>query len=252
MNKEIVIAAYDKSLEWTKDINSDVKITVYRKGNVLPLSDNEIYIEPNKGRCIHTFFNHIYSNYDNLSDYTFFVQDYPFDHWGNLLHILNSDVSEIEKNASLTIGGYYGYHNNTLGTAWNMTPSLQFSNGVVISCFSDGYPQEKNQNINLDIYWKLFFSESCNPPTVYNFMPTGDFWITRQLNQIKNKELYKQISIYEFMPGGHFVITKEQIRIRSKDFYKQIIDLLLNDDNIPWIIERLECYIFNKNYKTNI
>ena len=41
--------------------------------------------------------HYIYSNYDNLSDYTFFVQDYPFDHWGNLLHILNSDVSEIEK-----------------------------------------------------------------------------------------------------------------------------------------------------------
>lgn len=223
MSKEIVIAAYDKSLEWVKNINSDVKITIYRKGNVLPLSENEIHIEPNKGRCVHTFFNHIYSNYDNLSDYTFFTQDFPFDHWGNLLHILNLDVSEIEKNATLTIGGYHGYHNNTLGTAWNMTGSLQFGNGVVISCFSNGYPQDTNPNINIDKYWKILFSNLYNPP-----------------------------SVYEFIPGGHFVITKEQIRIRSKNFYKQIIDLLLNDPVSPWIIERLECYIFNKNYKTNI
>ena len=182
MKKEIVIAAYDKSLDWIKEINPEIKITVYRKGEVLPLGENEIKITPNKGRCVHTFFNHIYLNYDNLSDYTFFAQDFPFDHWGNLLHILNSDISEIEKNASLISDGYYGFHNNTFGTAWTMTPSYQVGNGGVISCFSNGYPQDLNPKINVDKYWRLLFLDT--PP-----------------------------SIYEFIPGGHFVITKEQIRI---------------------------------------
>ena len=221
MQKEIVIAAYDKSLDWINEINPEVKVTVYRKGDVLPLKDNEIKISPNKGRCVHTFFNHIYLNYDNLSDYTFFVQDFPFDHWGNLLQILNSDVNEIEKNASLVIGGYYGFHNNTFGTAWNMNPSHQVGNGLVISCFSNGYPQDLNPNINVDSIWELLFS-----------------------NQKPNN--------YEFMPGGHFSITKEQILIRSLDFYKFILNLLENDITMPWNIERLECYIFNKNYKTKI
>ena len=27
-------------------------------------------------------------------------------------------------------------------------------------------------------------------------------------------------------------------------------DLLIEDDNSPWMFERLECYIFNKNYKS--
>ena len=253
MTKEIVIAAYDKSLDWIKEINPEIKVTVYRKGEVLPLAENEIKITPNKGRCVHTFFNHIYSNYDNLSDYTFFVQDYPFDHWGNLLHILNSDVSEIEKNASLTIGGYHGFHNNTLGTAWSMSPSLQFGDGVILTCFSNGYPQDLNPKIDVDKYWKLLFSDIHTLPSVYEFMSNrgfGDFMIDRKLKQIQNKEWYKQISIYEFIPGGHFVITKEQIRIRTKEYYKRIIDFLIEDENRPWMIERLECYIFNKNYKS--
>jgi hypothetical protein len=221
MKKEIVIAAYDKSLDWIKEINPEIKVTVYRKGEVLPLAENEIKITPNKGRCVHTFFNHIYLNYDNLSDYTFFAQDFPFDHWGNLLYILNSDISEIEKNASLISGGYYGFHNNTFGTAWTMTPSYQVGNGFIISCLSNGYPQDLNPNINVDKYWRLLFSDTLNPPP-----------------------------FYEFMPGGHFVITKEQIRIRTKEFYEKVINFLLEDENSPWMFERLECYIFNKNYQT--
>jgi hypothetical protein len=223
MLKELVIAAYDKNLDWITEVDRNVKITIYRKGEILPLRENEIKITPNKGRCVHTFFNHIYTNYDNLSDYTFFVQDFPFDHWGNLLYILNSDVSEISRNASLTIGGYYGYHNNTLGTAWTMDPSYQFGNGFVISCYSNGFPQDLNPNINVDKYWRLLFSDIHSPPPMY-----------------------------EFMPGGHFVITKEQVRMRSKEFYKKIIDLLIEDDNSPWMFERLECYIFNNNLKTNL
>lgn len=223
MKKEIVISAYDKSLDWIKQINPEVTVSVYRKGEVLPLSEKEIKIEPNKGRCVHTFFNHIYSRYDDLADYTFFVQDYPFDHWGNLLHVLNSNVDEIHKNAALIIDGYYGFHNNSLGTAWQLYRSQHFNKGFVLQCLSNGHPQDLNPNINVDKYWKILFSNQHNPPP-----------------------------FYEFMPGGHFVITKEHAKIRSKEFYNQIINLLIEDENCPWMMERLECYIFNKNFKTNL
>jgi hypothetical protein len=223
MNKEIVIAAYDKSLDWVDNINPEIKKTIYRKGDFLPLKDNEIKITPNKGRCVHTFFNHIYLNYENLSDYTFFVQDYPFDHWGNLIDVINSDVSKIETLSSLKIEGYFGFHNNTLGTSWQMYESQQVGNGLILSCQSNGQPQDLNSNINLEEYWKILFLDEHNPP--HN---------------------------YEFIPGGHFVITKEQIKIRSKEFYKQVITLLTDNEYSPWIFERLECYIFNKNYKTKL
>jgi len=41
MEKEIVIAAYDKQLDWLNTINEDVKKTIYRKGEALELKDYE-------------------------------------------------------------------------------------------------------------------------------------------------------------------------------------------------------------------
>lgn len=220
MSKEIVIAAYDKSTDWLNYLNSNIKKTVYRKGNKIPLGKEEIFIELNLGRCVHTFFNHLYENYDNLSEYTYFAQDYPFDHWGNLIDVINGNPLNMEKNAELRIGGYYGYHNNTLGSAWDMIKSQQFGNGKVLVCSSNGYPQDKNPLIDVDRYWNILFK---SPKPNY----------------------------YEFIPGGHFCITKEQVHLRNKEFYQKIIHLLIEEETAPWMIERLECYIFNPEFKTN-
>jgi hypothetical protein len=221
MTKELIIAAYDRNLDWVSSLNSDVKQTIYRKG--VKGSENEIFIEPNLGRCVHTFFNHIYLNYDNLSDITLFGQDYPFDHWGNIIEAANGGIDFCDKNASLIIGGYYGFHNNTLNTAWKMHPSTHHESGEIIHCNSLGEPQAKlgTYNINMDKIWGEFFTQS-HP------------------------------NRYEFMPGGHFAITKEHVKIRSKAFYKSIVDYLINDIDSPWIVERLECYIFNPKYKTKL
>lgn len=226
MSTELVIAAYDGYIDWLDDIDKKVKVTVYRKGNEPKQREDEILLEPNKGRCVHTFFNHLYTNYDNLSDYTFFAQDYPFDHWENIIEILNDGRPETyEATAQLKIGGYYGYHFNTItipsprgGCMWNLSESKQHDKGKVLVCNSNGFPQDLNPNIDVDLYWKKLFTSS-----------------------VPNE--------YEFMPGGHFGITKKHAQLRSKDFYKQIIDLLLQDIYSPWIIERLECYIFNPKIK---
>jgi hypothetical protein len=217
MRKEIVIAAYDKPLDWLSQINEDVKKTIYKKGNSLPLKDNEILIEPNIGRCVHSFFYHIYNNYDNLADVTYFGQDFPFDHWGNMIEIVNGDMSTLEK-AELKIGGYYGFHNNTFGSAWPMYPSHQFGGGVCLNCQYNGSPHDSGMNV--DNIWSILFS-SARPNS------------------------------YDFIPGGHFAITKEQVRKRSKELYKKVLDLLEQQEKAPWEIERLECYIFNENHQTN-
>lgn len=220
MTKEIVIAAYDKDLSWMNLFNSDIKKTIYRKG-VRSANDGEIFIELNMGRCVHSFFNHIYTNYDNLSDYTFFAQDYPFDHWENLIDVINND--SWERDATLKIGGYYGFHYNTIGSMWSMYPSSQFGGGAIISCLSNGVPQASPSvfKINLNEAWNIFFDH-----------PNPD--------------------IYEFMPGGHFGITRDHARTRTRDFYKSVVDILVNDPDIPWVIERLECYMFDTKFKTKL
>jgi hypothetical protein len=219
MSKEIVIAAYDKDLSWMSGFNSDVKKTIYRKGDILPLNFDEIKVETNVGRCVHTFFNHITKNYYNLSDFTFFAQDFPFDHWEDIIEVVNGDYDIFKSKAKLNIGGYFGYHFNSIGTMWYLPPSKQFGNGNVLSCFSNGHPQDSNPNINVDLYWDMLFDEP-------------------------------KPHMYEFMPGGHFGITKEHAQLRSLNFYKTITNMLEDNVNSPWIIERLECYIFNPKFKT--
>ena len=223
--KEIVIAAYDKELTWMEGFNPDIKQTIYRKGEKTD-NPNEIFIEKNAGRCVHSFFNHIYTNYDNLSDHTFFAQDFPFDHWEDLIYVVNSDVETFKNRAALNIGGYYGYHFNTItipsekgGIMHTMYPSQHHGDGKIISCYSNGMPHDHNSNINVDLYWDMLFDEP-------------------------------KPSIYEFIPGGHFGITKEHAHIRSCEFYKKICELLIDNETAPWMIERLECYIFNSKYKT--
>ena len=220
MTKEIVVAAYDRDLSWMDKFNHDVKKTIYRKGKKSD-NENEIFIEPNRGRDVHTFFNHIYINYDNLSDYTFFVQDNPFDHWEGVIDVVNGDMDNLDEFVSLKIGGYYGFHYNTAGNAWNMWDSQHFGGGKIIACFGNGMPQDHNSNINVDDTWDILFDMN-HPP------------------------------IYEFIPGGHFGLTKEHAKIRSKNFYKSVCDLLLNDEYAPWSIERLECYIFEPRLKSKI
>ena len=221
MDKEIVIAAYDKDLSWMSNLNTDIKQTIYRKG-VKTDNGNEIFIENNNGRCVHTFFNHIYKNYDVLSDITFFAQDYPFDHWEDLIEVINNETW-VDR-CALEIEGYYGFHFNTIkvpgpkgGIMWNLSPSIQHTNGYVLICQSNGFPQDRNPKINVDSYWVKLFTDN-KPPN------------------------------YEFIPGGHFGVTKESIKVRDKEFYHKIVKLLESDETSPWMIERLECYIFNKNF----
>lgn len=226
MTRELVIAAYDKDYSWIDRLDPEVKVTIYRKGENTKQREDEILIIPNKGRCVHTFFNHIYTNYDNLADYTFFAQDYPFDHWENIIQVVNEDNPYFyEITAQLKIGGYYGFHYNTIaipgpkgGIMWKLSPTNHHGEGNVLICNSNGAPQDANPNINVDKYWSMFF-ESPAPDS------------------------------YEFMPGGHFAITSDHAKLRSKEFYKKIVDFLTDLEIAPWIVERLECYIFNPKIK---
>jgi hypothetical protein len=240
MTKEIVIAAYDKNLSWMDKLNTDIKKTIYRKG-INTNNPNEIFVEQNLGRCVHSFFNHIYINYDNLSDLTFFAQDYPFDHWENIVEVINDGVDKCNECAALKIGGYWGFHFNSLqapkkievkdisdniqalsvGTMWELSTSRQFDSGKVLVCESNGHPHDYNPRINVDKIWNLLFD-------------------------------YEKPNLYEFIPGGHFGILKEHAHIRSKEFYKKVVELLIEDTINPWNIERLECYFFNPKFKTKL
>lgn len=223
--KEIVIAAYDRNLDWVHKIYGDIKSTIYRKGNnkhhQIFGRGIEIQINPNIGRDVHTFFFHLHERYDTLSEYTIFSQDDPFDHWGNIIDITNGSHNDFSKFCTLDINnGYFGFHNNKIGTMWSMQRS-NIGIGNVLYCHKNGAPHDTNLHIDLDQYWKSIF-------------------------------IGKSPGTYEFIPGGHFILTKSHAQLRSRNFYKNICQLLMTDNMSPWAIERLECYIFNPKFKSYI
>jgi hypothetical protein len=89
MNFCIVVARYNEDLEWTKNF---LNVIVYNKGNPLTDDFNQILLN-NFGREGHTYYTHIYDNYDNLADYTIFLQGNPFDHSPNIISNLNNYVN---------------------------------------------------------------------------------------------------------------------------------------------------------------
>lgn len=90
----IVVARYNENIEWTKQFPN---VIIYNKEKKLDDGYNEILLS-NVGREGHTYYKHIYDNYDNLTDYTIFLQGKPFDHSPNIISNLNKYVNNKDLN----------------------------------------------------------------------------------------------------------------------------------------------------------
>ena len=91
MNICIVVARYNENIEWTKQFSN---VFIYNKGEPLIDYSNQILLN-NVGRESHTYYKHIFDNYDNLAEYTVFLQGNPFDHSPNLISNLNNYINNI-------------------------------------------------------------------------------------------------------------------------------------------------------------
>jgi hypothetical protein len=85
----IIVARYNEDIEWTKQFSN---VIIYNKGEPLTEDFNQISLN-NVGREGHTYYKHIYDNYDNLPDYTIFLQGNPFDHSPNIISNLNNYIN---------------------------------------------------------------------------------------------------------------------------------------------------------------
>jgi hypothetical protein len=89
MSISIIVARYNENIEWTKQFQN---VIIYNKGNKLEDGYNEFFLN-NVGREGHTYYTYICDNYDNLSDYTIFLQARPFDHSPNIICNLNNYIN---------------------------------------------------------------------------------------------------------------------------------------------------------------
>ena len=86
---KIVVSRYNEDIEWTKPFGEHV--VLYNKGD--DFIEGAIVL-PNVGREGHTYFHYICENYDNLDDYTVFLQGNPFDHAADVCSQLHKFLNE--------------------------------------------------------------------------------------------------------------------------------------------------------------
>ncbi len=95
MNKKVIIAHFNRNIEWVKEINKEIDFEIYSTSdkeidNIL--SDKITFIEPNKGMDANMYLNFIIKNYDNLPDKILFVHHHETD-WSHdfpLPYIINN------------------------------------------------------------------------------------------------------------------------------------------------------------------
>lgn len=188
MKKELVIAAYDRDYSWINSVNDDVSVIIYRKGD-REIKPREILIEHNLGRDVHTFFYHLYNNYDNLADVTFFSQDYPFDHVSNYTTLINSNKFVWDTHSRQSSEGCWFF-------------CTQYG---VLDCDKNGLPH--HPGLNLEEMWKQLFDSPC--PDSFQFTPTGHFAITNQYARRIPKYRYRKIlDILESQPTSPWEIER--------------------------------------------
>lgn len=85
----IVVSRFNENVEWTKQFSN---VIIINKGKPL-LTYNERFLN-NVGREGHTYYKYIYDNYENLSDYTIFLQGNPFDHSPNIISNINKYINK--------------------------------------------------------------------------------------------------------------------------------------------------------------
>lgn len=161
----IVVARYNETLEWTKNFSN---VIVYNKGN--PLSDDFNHIVLNNvGREGHTYYKHIYDNYDNLTDYIIFLQGNPFDHSPNIISNLNKYVNNKELNID-----------------------FEFLSERVLKCNLKGCPHHRIDKLPLiETYEKLFGERNENMNFIFG--AGAQFIVSKKKILQRPKEFYLNI-----------------------------------------------------------
>jgi hypothetical protein len=177
---KIVVARYKEDISWT---NQYQNVVIYNKGSPLGIN-NEIMLD-NVGREGHTYYRYICDNYDNLDEYTVFLQGNPVDHYTHIMQTL----SRLEK-------------------AESINEEFRFLTDLILSSNLENCPHHKNLPLK-EVYKKLFNQEKNNMEFVFG---AGALFLVSKTRILKRpKEFYEKIVKlleYDINPIEGFVIER--------------------------------------------
>jgi hypothetical protein len=216
-NVEIVVARYNESLDFLKNEPfNQFPIIIYNKG----INDNfykppllkKVYVLPNVGVCVHTFFHHIIENYDNLPKITIFLP--------------GSCMDEHKKDRTLDVLKKTIETNNSVIHASRLNADIL--NDSIYNFTLDNWPTTNKENKQLNGDSTL---RKCH------IKPFGKWF----------ENVFGNISINDVTTLGIFSVSREHIQNREKTFYEKIIQHVENDKNeeCAHYIERSYVAIFH-------
>jgi len=169
---DLVVSRYNEDVSWLDKV-SGYNTFLYNKGGQL---DGSIPL-PNVGRELDTYLHHIITNYNDLSEWTFFTQGHPFDHVKDYLEVLKEFPQKV------------------LSHVINMDDKVYFlSNGVfnrVLYSKSDGKPHHF-EPLNIDDTWSKLFE---TPPLgEYPFAAGVIFISHRDVIRSRTIDFYKKVN----------------------------------------------------------
>jgi len=189
----IVVSRYNKNVDFVYKINNgnNINVLIYDKEN----PNNPLNIPVNKGNEASVYLKYIIDNYDNLSDFTFFMHDdeYTWHHSGSIIDKFNEAVASNQM--------YYNINNNC---HWNTHNSINKDHYKDLLKWYDEYiekyiPISKVPN---------------NSDFIYSYLGSAQFLVHKDLIKNLPKEFYKNIydwiittDLSNFMSGRYLEWT---------------------------------------------
>jgi len=177
---KIIVSRYNEDIEWTKQFSEH--IVLYNKGD--DYIENAITL-PNVGREGHTYFHYICENYDNLDDYTIFLQGDPLPHAPDI-------CSELHKLLNDPINIDFQYLN-----------AEQITYNLLTGC-------HRHPSINIaNVYERLFNKPATNRYII--FCPGAQFIVSKERIRKRPVSFYKKIVDmlgYHYGPDEGFAIER--------------------------------------------
>jgi hypothetical protein len=98
---QIVVARYKEDIDWLYCLG--LPYIIYNKGEDIDVPCIKL---PNIGREAHSYLYHIVANYENLSNYTLFLQGYPYDHFPRIRKFILNFPNSINTTKEYSKGCY--------------------------------------------------------------------------------------------------------------------------------------------------
>ena len=165
---KIVAARYNEDVSWSEKFPN---VIIYNKGTALEKrSDgnnyNEVFLD-NVGREGHTYYKYICDNYDNLDDYTIFLQGHPYDHNFQIDNFINKYINDP-----------------------NLDFDFEFLSSNVLNCNLSGCYYHKNLPL-IEVYEKLF--DIRKTEMSFQFSPGAQFIVSKKQILKRPKDFYLKI-----------------------------------------------------------